>query len=152
MVYTGRYQNGSASAGHVLDVALAAMGLAATATTIGPADFRAIGAAAIGSLIGGLIAAVMFRDERVKLEAMWGVSFAVGVLFAPALFDWMSLPVYADAAELEIERAPLIRRDVNMLVATAGLLSIAGWGTLRALYVGWLEILERWFKRRAGDE
>lgn len=126
------------------------MGVAATATTIGPADYRQIGAAAIGSLIGGLIAAAMFRDERVRLETMWGCSFAIGVLFAPAVFDWLSLPAFKDHAEAEIARAAIIRRDVNTLVATSGVLSIIGWGTLRQLYLLWLAAVSRWFKRKTG--
>lgn len=124
MVYTGRtMQEGSAAPGHVLDIALAAWGVAATTTAIGPPDFQATGAAAIGSLIGGLIAAVMFRDERVRLEVMWGVSFAIGVLFGPALFDWLSLPSVDPDGRLIA--AAVIRRDARRLERSGGGVQLA---------------------------
>lgn len=150
VLYTGcSMQVGSALPGHMLDITLGALVLASSMTGIAPPDYGAISAASMGSLAGGLIAAVMFRDQRVRLEVMWGVSFLIGVVFGPAVFDWLSLPVVG--ADGQVLASATIRRDANALIALSGALSILGWGTLKKAYLVWLALVEHRLKRRFGD-
>jgi len=43
MVYTGKSMAGTATPGHMLDLAIAGIAAAGAMTTIAPADYRAIG-------------------------------------------------------------------------------------------------------------
>lgn len=140
MVYTGRMR-GNAMPGHMLDLAIAGILTAGAATTIAPADYRALGVAAIGAIIGGLIAARMFRDESQPLEWMWGVSTLASVAFSPALFDYLSIPVYDAMGQLI--RAEILPRSVSMMLALSTGVAMVAWGSLKAVHAGWLRYVKR---------
>lgn len=125
-------QSGSAHPGHVLDLMLAALTLSGAATTIAPADYMAIGVAAIGSVIGGLFAARMFRDTDETVEWMWGVSTLAGVAFSPALFDYLSSPILN--VDGNVLRAEVIPRTASTMLALSTVVSMSAWGSLRIVY------------------
>lgn len=150
MIYTGKAtQGGAIPHGHLLDLALAAMALVATGTIIAPADYSAIGVATIGSIIGGLIAARMFRGKGAEpLETMWGISTLAGVAFSPAMFDYLSIPVYDAAGTLV--RAEVIPRSVSFMLALSTLVAAFSWGSLKALHTFWLRHVKAWLERIFG--
>lgn len=154
MIYTGKAaQGGAIPHGHLLDLALASMAIAATGTIIAPADYHAIGVAAIGSIIGGLIAARMFRGKEAEpLETMWGISTLAGVAFSPALFDYLSIPVYDAAGQLV--RAEVIPRSVSFMLALSTAVAAFSWGSLKAINTAWTRhvktALERIFGKGKG--
>jgi len=151
MIYAGKAtQAGAIAHGHLLDMAIAGVMLAATGTIIAPTDYRAFGVAAIGSIIGGLIAARMFRSrsEREPLETMWGISTLAGVAFSPALFDYLSIPVY-DAAGVLV-RAEVIPRSVSFMLALSTLVAAFSWGGLKAAHTVWLKYVKAWLERIFG--
>lgn len=148
MIYTGKAaQGGAIPHGHLLDLALGAMALVATGTIIAPADYSAIGVATIGSIIGGLIAARMFRGKA-PLETMWGISTLAGVAFSPALFDYLSIPVYDAAGTLV--RAEVIPRSVSFMLALSTGVAAFSWGTLKAVHSFWLRYVKGWLERIFG--
>lgn len=150
MIYTGKAtQGGAIPHGHLLDLALGAMALVATGTIIAPADYSAIGVAAIGSIIGGLIAARMFRGKGAEpLETMWGISTLAGVAFSPALFDYLSTPVYDAAGTLV--RAEVIPRSVSFMLALSTGVAAFSWGSLKALHTFWIRHVKAWLERIFG--
>lgn len=150
MIYTGKAtQGGAIPHGHLLDLALGAMALVATGTIIAPADYSAIGVAAIGSIIGGLIAARMFRGKGAEpLETMWGISTLAGVAFSPALFDYLSTPVYDAAGTLV--RAEVIPRSVSFMLALSTGVAAFSWGTLKAMHTFWIRHVKAWLERIFG--
>lgn len=150
MIYTGKAaQGGAIPHGHLLDLALGAMALVAAGTIIAPADYRAIGVAAIGSIIGGLIAARMFRGKEAEpLETMWGISTLAGVAFSPALFDYLSVPVYDAAGQLV--RAEVIPRSASFMLALSTGVAAFSWGTLKAVHSFWLRYVKGWLERIFG--
>lgn len=154
MIYTGKTtQAGAIPHGHMLDIAIAGVAMAATGTIIAPADYRAFGVAAIGSIIGGLIAARVFRGQGDEpLETMWGISTLAGVAFSPALFDYLSIPVY-DAAGQMI-RAEIIPRSVSFMLALSTAVAAFSWGSLKAINTAWARYikvaLERVFGKGKG--
>lgn len=150
MIYTGKYQVGAIHSGHMLDLAIAGILAAGAMTTIAPADYRAIGVAAIGAIIGGLIAARMFRDESQPIEWMWGVSTLAGVAFSPALFDYLSVPAYT--ADGQILRAEIIPRSVSMMLALSTLVAMLAWGTIKAGHAGWMRYVRARFASAAKRE
>jgi hypothetical protein len=141
MIYTGRQMRGSVSPGHMIDLAIAGILAAGAATTIAPADYRAMGVAAIGAIIGGLIAARMFRDETQPLEWMWGVSTLASVAFSPFLFDYLSIPVYDSLGQLI--RAEILPRSVSAMLALSTAVAMGAWGTLKAIHAGWTRYVKR---------
>lgn len=143
MVYTGKSMAGTSTPGHMLDLAISGIAAAGAMTTIAPADYRAIGVATIGAIIGGLIAARMFRDESQPLEWMWGVSTLAGVAFSPALFDYLSVPAYT--ADGQILRAEIIPRSVSMMLALSTLVAMLAWGTIKAGHAGWMRYVKARF-------
>lgn len=150
MIYTGKAaQGGAIPHGHLLDLALGAMALVATGTIIAPADYSAIGVATIGSIIGGLIAARMFRGKETEpLETMWGISTLAGVAFSPAMFDYLSIPVYDAAGTLV--RAEVIPRSVSFMLALSTGVAAFSWGTLKAVRSFWLRYVKAWLERIFG--
>lgn len=150
MSYAGKStQAGAIAHGHLLDLAIAGIVFAAGGTIIAPADYRAIGVAAIGSIIGGLITARVFRGaDKEPLETMWGISTLAGVAFSPALFDYLSVPAY-DAAGTLI-RAEVIPRSVSFMLALSTVVAAFSWGTLKAVHAVWLKYVKGWLERIFG--
>lgn len=143
MVYTGaKLQGGAVSNAQMLDLAIASIAISGAATTILPPDYKSLGVAAIGAVIGGLVAARMFRNEqREPLEWMWALSSMMGIAVAPATFDWMSTPRIVEGA---VMAAPMIDRTANNLLALSFTISMVSWGTAKVLHKGWIEVVRKW--------
>lgn len=143
MIYTGaKLQGGSVTSTQMLDLAIASIAISGAATTMLPPDYKALGVAAIGAVIGGLVAARMFRDEQHEpLEWMWALSSMMGIVMAPALFDWMSTPRVVEGAAMT---APMIDRTANNLLALSFVISMVSWGTAKVLHKGWIEVVKKW--------
>jgi hypothetical protein len=150
MVYTGKSsQTGAIPHAHMLDLAIAGVLTAGAITTIAPADYRAIGVAAIGAIIGGLIAARVFRSkDQEPLEWMWGVSTLAGIAFSPALFDYLSIPVYDVTGHMV--RAEVIPRSVSMMLALSTAVAAFSWGGLKAINSAWQKHFKVWLERLFG--
>lgn len=148
MIYTGaKLQGGAVTNAHMLDLAIGGIVFAGAMTTVAPADYRAIGVAAIGAIIGGLIAARMFRNKETKepLEMMWGISTLAGVAFSPALFDYLSTPVVDHSGQ--VIRSTIIPRGETYMLALSTATAMASWGTLRVLHQGWTKIVKKWLEK-----
>lgn len=143
MIYTGsKMQGGAVSSTQMLDLAIASIAISGAATTILPPDLNALGVAAIGAVIGGLVAAKMFRDETGEpLEWMWALSSMMGIVFAPAVFDWLSMPRMDGST---VVAAAMIDRTGNNLLAVSATISMVSWGTAKVLHKGWIEVVKRW--------
>ena len=136
----------------MLDLAIGGILTAGAFSTIAPADYRALGVAAIGAIIGGLIAARMFRTKDAPsepLETMWAISTLAGIAFSPALFDYLSTPAFNAAGE--VIRAEVIPRSVSMMLALSTGVAATAWGTLKAAHTAWLKIVSGYLGGKRGQ-
>ena len=85
------------------------------------------------------------RDKVVDIEP--GSTLA-GVAFSPALFDYLSIPVYDAAGTLV--RAEVIPHSVSFMLALSTLVAAFSWGGLKAAHTVWLKYVKAWLERIFG--
>lgn len=120
---------------HLIDISLIVIVAAGATATIAPPDYRAIGVAAIGAVIGGLIAARVFRDRRRgdSPEWTWGISTLTSIAFSPAIFDYLSTPLMSPDGATVLASA-VLPKSASMMLATATTIAICSWGLLKLLH------------------
>ena len=131
---------------HLIEISLMAIAASGSFTVIAPTDYRAIGVAAIGAIIGGLLAARLLRktlkDE--SMEWIWGVSTLASIAFSPALFDVLSTPLVVDEV---VKQAAVIPRSASMMLALSTAVAISGWGILAFIQVAVIGTIRNWCEK-----
>lgn len=141
---TSARQGGYATS-HMLDVVIFAVVAAGSVTTFVGPELQIIGVSTIGSVIGGLMAARMFL-HAVALEWAWGLSMAAGVVFSPALFDYLTLPRIVEGVEVHA----FLERRASYLLAASASVSLIAWGTLGVANTMWLAFTRKFLGNKLG--
>ena len=150
MVYANqRTHFGMLPQAQLLDYAIASTAFVGAAMQVTSADYRQLGVAAIGAILGGLVAAGRFRKkEKTPLLEMWGVSTLSSIAFSPALFEWLSSPKLSQQGE--VLSAAFVSATPAALLGVSAFVALCSWGVLAVIYYGSQRITDAWMKRKGG--